>query len=396
MIDPALLQQAFVDELRELQAHDLLRTITTIDALRGVELRLGDRWLTAWCTNDYLGFSLHPRLIQAAHCAMLEWGVGARASRLLAGSTRLHAQLEARLASYFGAEDAVVFASGYLANLGTIPAFVGPEDAVVIDRLAHASLIDACRASRASLRVFRHNDPTHLRTVLRRLAKARRRLIVSEGVFSMDGDTAPLPELLRVAHEHEALVYLDDAHGVFATGPQGRGTPEVCGVPHGAMGYMGTLGKALGCQGGFVIGSRAFLDVVRNRARTFLYSTALAVPVVAAALEAVALLEDDSEPRARLARNVQELHRQLRAAAWCLPAHGQAPSHIVPLVVGGSHQAMRLSAGLLSRGIFVPAIRPPTVPDGTARLRISLSALHTPQQIQTLVQALAEARHATD
>lgn len=235
--------------------------------------------MVTWCSNDYLGLSLHPRVIRAACEAAQRWGVGARASRLLAGSTALHAKLEAQLAACFGAEAAIVFPSGYLANLGTISALLGPEDVVLVDRLAHASLIDACRASRARLRVFRHHDVEQVASLLSRSTTARRRMVVTEGVFSMDGDRAPLAQLADVVNAHDALLYLDDAHGAFVLGATGRGSPEAAGVAHGSMIYMGTLGKALGSQGGFVVGSKALVDFLRNRARHFIYATALATPV---------------------------------------------------------------------------------------------------------------------
>ncbi|MBI3322949.1 MAG: aminotransferase class I/II-fold pyridoxal phosphate-dependent enzyme, partial [Candidatus Omnitrophica bacterium] len=281
---PRLLQ-SFEEELRALQGRDLLRRLTTIEEVRGAEVRLDGRWLVCWCSNDYLGLSLHPAVIRAAARAAARWGVGARASRLLAGSTALHAGLEDALAEFFGAEGAVVFASGYLANLGTLSALVGPRDLVVVDRLAHASLIDACRASRATLRVFPHNDVAALSRLLTR--RGGRRLVVTEGVFSMDGDRAPLAELLDVVQRHDAFLYVDDAHGAGVLGDTGRGSPEEAGVPHEHLLYMGTLGKALGAQGGFVAGPAPLIALLHNRARPFIYATALAPPAAAAALEAL-------------------------------------------------------------------------------------------------------------
>ena len=378
------------DDLQALDARDLRRTLTTLDAIRGMRARIGRRWLTLWCTNDYLGLSRHPRVIRAATIAAARWGIGARASRLLAGSTALHRQLEQRLADFFRAEDALVFPSGYAANLGAIPVLAEPGDLILTDRLAHASLIEACRSSRAQLRVFRHQDVDQLATVLQRAPRARRRLVVTEGVFSMDGDRAPLRPLLDVVRRHRALLYLDDAHGAFVIGRTGRGSPEAAGVPHGELCYMGTLGKALGAQGGFVIGPRVVIELLRNRARSFIYSTALATPVAAAALEALRIVDADATLRARLFRHAQRLQRALRASPQpeLAAAGAQEARHIVPIVVGASPRALALSWALRARGIFAPAIRPPTVPNGTARLRLSLSAAHTPRQVDQLVEAL--------
>lgn len=381
------LSQALDQELNSLRDRALLRTLTTVEAIDGARIRVDGRWLVSWSTNDYLGLSSHPRVIQAACDAAVRWGVGARASRLLAGSTRVHEQLEAQLASFFRAEAAVVFPSGYLANLGTLRTLLAPGDVVLVDRLAHASLIEACRGSGATFRVFRHHDVGHAAKLLARYPGVRRRLIVTEGLFSMDGDSAPLPEFLEVAQAHEAFLYVDDAHGAFAIGTTGRGSPERAGVPHEAMIYMGTLGKALGCQGGFVVGPRVLVDAVHHRARTFIYSTALAVPVAAAALEALLLIQDDPSPRQRLGENVQSLQRRVSRIG---PSQIQVPSHIVPVVVGSSSRARAVSSALQHRGLFAPAIRPPTVPEGTSRLRISVSALHTEEQLDALVEALSE------
>ena len=368
-----------------MRAHELFRTVTSLEALRGVRARIDGRWLTLWCTNDYLGLSQHPQLIRAASRAMTRWGVGARASRLLAGSTRLHEQLEDALADFFHTDSAAVFASGYLANLGAIPALVGRDDLILIDRLAHASLIDACRLSRATLRVFHHQDPEHVQALLARYP-ARRRLIVTEGIFSMDGDAAPLRALRDVARAAGAWLYLDDAHGAFAVGATGRGSPEVAGVPHADVVYMATLGKALGAQGAFVAGSRRLIQLMHNRARTFIYATSLACPVVAAACEGIRLVERHPRLRAQLAANSQRLVRALSKLGLVPPT--QPVSHIVPVIVGSPRRARDLAAHLWTRGLFAPAIRPPTVPEGTARIRVSVSAAHTASQIAHLVDAL--------
>ena len=383
-----MLIAALDEELAHLQDRELLRTLTTLEAVHGVTATIQGRRVVLWCTNDYLGLSQHPRLVRASADAARRWGVGARASRLLAGSTALHHQLEDRLASFFHAPSAVTFPSGYLANLGVLGCLLSPDDLVLVDRLAHASLLDACRLPRARVRVFRHNDVEHVAGLLRRYAKARRRLVVTEGLFSMEGDRAPLKDLADVAQRYGALLYVDDAHGAFATGHTGRGTPEVEGVAHGSMIYMATLGKALGCQGGFVVGHSKLIRLVHNRARTFIYETAQAPPIVAAAVEGLRVVQEEPALRESLAGNVERLHQRLG------PDLGRSPSHIVPIMLGGTQRARRLAAELFGKGIFAPAIRPPTVPAGTARLRLSVSTLHTAGQIEQLVRALSNSMSA--
>ncbi len=373
------------DELVRLQDRDLLRTLATLEALEGATATIQGRRVVLWCINDYLGLSCHPRLIHAAVQALQQWGVGARASRLLAGSTALHRQLEERLASFFHTEAAATFPSGYLTNLGVLGSLCSRDDVVFIDRLAHASLIDACRLSSARWRIFRHNDVDHVATLLKRDTKARRRVVVTEGVFSMEGDRAPLNELIDLTQREGAVLYVDDAHGAFATGATGRGTPEVEGVSHGQMIYMATLGKALGCQGGFVVGSSSLIQVVQNRARSFVYETAQAPPLVAAAIEGLRLIDQDASARESLARNITQLHDRLARHLRNVPL-----SHIVPIIIGEIGPARHLAQSLFEQGIFAPAIRPPTVPKGTARLRLSVTATHTAEQIDHLADVLAQ------
>ena len=376
-------------ELKALEAQGLRRRLASITSVDGPTVRVDGREVVNWCSNDYLGLSAHPALVDAASRAAGEWGVGSRASRLLAGTTSWHTRLEEALAAWFGVEAAVVYPSGYLANLGTLGALLSSEDLVLVDRLAHASLFDAARMSRATLRVFRHNDLSHLEALLSRTgAAARRRLVVTEGLFSMEGECAPLAELLQVAERHGATVYVDDAHGAFVLGATGRGAPEAAEISHERFLYMGTLGKALGCQGGFVAGPRMLIDYLHNRARTFIYTTALAVPVAAAAAAALQLLQDEPGRRERLQDRVRRLEGRL---ASIVGARASATSPIVPVIVGAPQQALDLAARVWDRGCWAPAIRPPTVPEGTARLRLSVTALHTDAHIDALVEALRDA-----
>ncbi len=379
------------DELQALDHQALRRRLTVVDRFDGPWVETGGRRLVNWCSNDYLGLACHPALAEAAAAAAAEWGVGARASRLLAGSTRWHARLEEALASWCGTDAAIVYPSGYLANLGTLGALLSSRDAVFVDRLAHASLVDAIRRTPAALRVFRHNDLSHLGALLSRAAGARRRLVVTEGVFSMEGDACPLAELAELADSTDALLYVDDAHGAFVTGATGRGTPEAAGRLHERFLYMATLGKGLGCQGGFVAGPAPLIDYLHNRARTFLYSTALAVPVAAAAAAALRVVAEEPERRERLHRQAGRLQERLARLGLPAPARRTA-SHIVPLVVGSAARAVEAAGRLWERGCWAPAIRPPTVPRGTARLRLSVTALHTDAQIDALADALLQIR----
>ena len=371
-------------ELAALDAAGLRRQLTPIERVDGADVWIGRRRVANWCSNDYLGLAHHPALVEAAARAARDWGLGARASRLLAGTSVWHQRLEEALAAWFGAEAAVVFPSGYQANLGVLGSLLCAGDVVLVDRLAHASLVDAARATRATLRIFHHHDVEHLSRLLARAAGARRRMIVTEGLFSMDGDRAPLAALVDAAESHEALVYLDDAHAAFVEGPRGRGSPDAAGIPLERFLYMGTLGKALGCQGGFLAGPRPLIELVHSRARTFLYTTALAVPLAAAAHAALALLDAEPQHQARLRRGVQRLHDGLRAAR--IASSGAA--HIVPVMVGQTAQALALARALVEREILAPAIRPPTVPQGTARIRLSVTARHTDAHVDALLAAL--------
>ena len=382
------MQQLWTDiarELAELETAGLRRDILPIEAIDGPLVRIRGRSLVCWCSNDYLGLSAHPRLRAVAAEVVSTWGVGSRASRLLSGTSLWHQRLEEALAAWFAAQAAVVYPSGYLANLGTITALLSNQDVVVVDRLAHASLVEAARASRAKFRVFHHNDASHAAELLSRSSSARRRMIVTEGVFSMEGDCAPLRDLLEVAEAHQALVYVDDAHGAFVLGDTGRGSPEAAGLPHHRFLYMGTLGKALGCQGGFVTGPVPLIRFLHHRARSFIYTTALPTSVVAAAVEALEILGREMHHRLCLWERVRSLTHHLHVRRLLPESFG---SHIIPVEVGRSDKAIRLSARLWQAGIWAPAIRPPTVPKGKARLRITASALHEDSDIERLAEAL--------
>ena len=337
----------------------------------------------SFSTNDYLGLAGDERVAAAAAEAARRWGAGAGASRLITGGTALHRQLETAIAGWKGAEDCVVFSSGYLANTGTISALVSTGDAVYSDELNHASIIDGCRLSGASVQVYPHGDIAALGRLLA-ASSGRRRLVVTDGVFSMDGDAADLPGLCAVAHDHDAMVMVDDAHGCGVLGPDGRGTPAAQGCAEQVDLTVGTLSKAFGSAGGYVTGSTQLCEWLRNRARGFVFDTALAPPSAGAALAAVSIARDEPWRREHAVALAKEL-----AAGLDLPPPAAC---VVPLPVGDATRAVALQAALAGAGFDVVAIRPPSVPPGTARLRMTTTALHSPTDIEELTSAITAQR----
>jgi 8-amino-7-oxononanoate synthase len=374
-------------ELDELAGQGLARELRTLGTA-GPRADVDGRECIVLASNDYLGLNRHPVVTQAAAEAAQRYGAGAGASRLVTGNLGIHEELEAEIAALKGSEAAIVFSSGYAANLGLIPVLLGSGDVAVCDKLNHASLIDACRLSGARLRVYRHGDMEKLAAILRSEADAGRALIVTDGVFSMDGDLAPLPEVLALAQAHEAWVLVDDAHGTGAMGPTGAGTVEHFELDSAAFINMGTLSKAFGSQGGFVAGPAELIALLRNRARSFVYSTGIAPASAAAALAAIRLTRDEPEIRERLWRNVGLL-REAIAPAGIAPV--STDSHITSLVIGEVQAALDFADALLQAGVFVPAIRPPTVPRGTSRVRVTVTAAHSREDIETAGEAICRA-----
>jgi 8-amino-7-oxononanoate synthase len=340
--------------------------------------------------SNYLDLARHPALVEASARAAREHGCAAGGSRLINGNLAIHEALEEELAAFLGAEAALVFSTGYMANAGVITALVGRGDAIVSDALVHASLIDGCRLSGAAVHVFAHADPDALEERLAAVAPAHRRmLVVLDGVYSMDGDLAPLDRFVPIAKRHGAIVLLDDAHGTGVLGAEGRGTAEVLGIPLGADGIdvvVGTLGKALGSFGAFVAGPASLRRLLVNVARPFIFSCALAPPAVEAARAALRVIEREPERRRALADNAARLRARLAS-------HGisTAPSttQIVPVVIGGNAETMSLCDRLLARGFYAQGIRWPSVPEGTARLRITPMATHAAHEIDALADTVA-------
>lgn len=358
--------------------------------LQTATIHTGGQSLVNFASNDYLGLASDDSVCQAARQAIENCGFGAGASPLVTGYTEEHHALEAELAVFYDAERALVFGSGYAANLGTIQALVGPGDAVYGDKLNHASLIDGCRLSGAYFRTYRHADPDHLAWQISRGQPARRRLIVTDSVFSMDGDTAPLPELVALAKQHDAMLLVDEAHATGVLGPKGRGLAEQLGCESGITVHVGTLSKALGASGGFVVGSERLVEWLIHKARSYVYSTATPAVIASAARVSLGIVQSQPDRRERLAQAADWLRTQLTERGW---STGPSSTQIVPILVGDAEAALALSSQLKARGYWVPAIRPPTVPLGTSRLRISLTSAHTREQLQGLLDALGRPGH---
>jgi 8-amino-7-oxononanoate synthase len=363
-------------KLDQLERISLRRELSSTARSDGVHVERNGRWLISFSCNDYLNFAQHPAIAEAARAALARYGVGAGASRLVTGNHPLYAELETRLARLKGTEAACVFGSGYLANLGIIPALVGEDDLVLVDELAHACLWGGAQLSGAQLIAFRHNDVDHARALLaERRAGAGRALILTDGVFSMDGDLAPLPALARLARAYDAWLLSDDAHGIGVLGG-GRGSSFAHGEPVDVPLQMGTLSKAIGAYGGYLCASAPVIDLMKSRARTLVYSTALPPAVLASAIAALELIERDP---AYAALPLAKARAFTRRAG--LP---EAESPIVPVIVGEADAALAASRMLEAEGFLAVPIRPPTVPQGTARLRFSFSPGHPDSEIERL------------
>jgi len=374
------------DELRRLDEAGLRRRVRTLSA-SGPRPVLDGRPVVSFASNDYLGLAADRRLADALSRGAAEEGAGSGAARLLGGSRPAHDALERAVASFKGSEAALLFGSGFVANATVIPALAGEGDLVVSDRLNHASVVDGCRLSRAEVVVVPHADPAAVRAALGRTG-FRRRLVVVEGLHSMEGTVAPLRALQDAAREHDALLLLDDAHGNGVIGPGGRGAAADAGLERGpGLVEVGTFGKAFGGFGAFVAWTAEGVEWLRHAARGYLFSTALPPGVAAMDLEGMRLAAAEPERRERARALADRLRGRLGANLG-----GGVGSPIVPVPVGGSEDAARLAERLLERGIWAPAVRPPTVPDGTARLRVSVTAAHREEEIDALASALREAR----
>lgn len=374
-------------ELAELESRGLRRSRRVITTPQSAHVQVDGRGYVAFCSNDYLGLAADPRLVAAVRAGVDRYGVGAGASHLILGHSEAHQALESALASFTGLSRALLFSSGYMANMGIVSALAGRGDAVFADRLNHASLNDAVLVSRAAFKRYAHGDMAALARLLEN-TRARRRLVITDAVFSMDGDLAPVPELVALCEQYDAYLVLDDAHGFGVLGARGRGVLEHYAVASPRIIYMATLGKAAGVSGAFVAGDAAVVETLIQRARSYIYTTATPPLLAQALLASLPLIAEENWRRERLHELVAQLKQQLTGFPLQLMP---SITPIQPLLVGGNDAALDLSARLASQGLLVPAIRPPTVPQGTARLRISLSAAHTTDDVAQLAAALRAA-----
>ena len=370
-------------ELKFLKNSLLYRSLRTISKTNGRFIEIDGKEYINFCSNNYLGLANHPKVIEAAQAACKEFGAGSGASRLISGNTVLHEELERKLASFKGRKAAIVFPTGYMANLGIITSLVDEKDTIIIDRLNHASIIDACRLSKAKLQVYPHKDMQTLEKILKRSVKFKKRLIITDSIFSMDGDIAPLPQIVKLAKEYKAITMIDEAHATGVLGTRGKGLEEHFGIEGQVDIVMGTLSKAIGSLGGFVAGSHELVDYLRNKARSFIYTTALPPSACAAAIAALEIIEEQPELRERLWENVKILKAK--------PA-----SPIIPILIGDLGKTMEISAKLFERGIFLSGIRPPTVPEGECRLRLTVMAIHTQEDLDCLGSSLPERTPAAE
>ena len=374
-------------ELERRRAAGLYRQRRVIESAQGVETRIDGRTLLSFCSNDYLGLANHPDIKRAFVGAVAEYGVGSGAAHLINGHSRLHEDCERRLAEFAGRDRALLFSNGYMANLAIASTLLGRGDRVFQDRLNHASLIDGARLGRARMVRYRHNDLTELEMLLQDSPADKRRLVMTDGVFSMDGDCADVAALVRIAADNGAWLMVDDAHGFGVLGARGAGLIEQLGLDQRQVPIlMATLGKAAGTAGAFVAGSEALIETLIQQARPYIYTTAAPPALAAATLEAVKIIETENWRREKLNQSIAYFREQA-AAAGLEPMRSQTA--IQPLVIGDNHRAMQLGEALFERGIHVTAIRPPTVPEGSARLRVTLSALHEPAHIDRLIDTLA-------
>ena len=377
------------ERLSELEQLGLSRRLRMISGPQGPTVLLDGRPVLLLCSNNYLGLADHPRVREAAADAAMRWGVGAGASRLVSGSMTIHRRLEERLAAFEGTESCLLFGSGYLANIGVIGALAGAGDVIFSDELNHASIVDGCRLSRAEVAIYRHRDIEHLDWSMRRHAeKHRRSLIVTDSVFSMDGDIAPLAHIVELAQIYGARVIVDEAHATGNVGPEGRGAVAAAGLEGEIDVVIGTLGKALGSYGAYACASAQMVQYLINTARSMIFSTAPGPPAVAGALAALELLIERPHRVDRLRSNARALRRALAEEGFPV---ADSEMHIVPLVVGEERATLALCQQAIEKGVFAQAIRPPTVPAGTSRLRLTTMASHTPGELRQAARTLGEA-----
>ena len=375
----------FKNELFDLKEKKLYRSLEVLNSSNSATIQIGKKSFLNFSSNNYLGLSTHPKVIEAAKSALEKWGAGSGASRLISGNLGIHEELEKELAGFKKEEAALIFSSGYLANLGAVTSLLDERDVVLVDRLNHASLVDAARLSKAKLWVYPHRDVAVLSKLLSRAKNFRRRLVLTDAYFSMDGDVAPLDKLLEVCRDHDTILMIDEAHSTGVYGKTGAGLSEHFGLQGQMDIVMGTLSKALGSVGGYIAGRRILREYLVNRSREFIYTTAPAPAASAAALQAVKIVQKSPDLRDKLWRNIHSVREKLTELGFDLMG-SEGP--VIPVLIGGTKKVLEAKELLLKKGIFAPAIRPPTVSKGTDRIRISLMATHTKAHLEELVAIL--------
>ena len=371
------------EELTILKRQGLYRELRCVYSAQGPTVDIDGKEVILFSSNNYLGLSTHPEIIKAQKDALERFGAGACASRLISGNIHLYEELEKTLADFKHTESSLVFPTGYMANIGTISAMVGDGDLVICDKLNHASIIDGCRLSGARLRVYPHKDLERLKQLLKKELSFKKRLIITDGVFSMDGDIAPLPDIVEIAKSFGAFVMVDDAHATGVLGENGRGTCEYFGIKDGIDIQMGTFSKAFGCLGGYIAGSKALIDYIRNKARSFIYTTALPPSIIAGCIKAIEIVKKDETLRKNLWKNVERFKTSINAIGLDTMA---TETQIIPIFTGDINSTIKASQLLFESGIYVPGIRPPTVPKNKCRLRVSIMATHSDIHIDKAIE----------
>ena len=373
------------DDLLALDQHSLRRTLRTVEQIDGARITLAGQSLINFSSNNYLGLSRHPAVLEAVSQVLGHWGVGATSSRLISGTTVIHQDLERALAAFMKMEGALLFPAGYMANLGVVTCLAGPGDAIIMDRLCHASLVDAAHLSGARLFVYAHADPAEAEKALQRARDYRRRLLVTESLFSMNGDFAPLRALHDLGQKYQAIRVLDEAHAIGVWGFHGQGVLGLEGMDDRWDVVVGTLSKSLGSQGGFAAGSADLMEALVNKARSFIYTTGLSPACIAAAQAALSLIQEDAGPRVRVQKLSGQLREGLRLQGWDIL---RSESQIIPIKLGEADSALACAKHLQDAGIFAPAIRPPTVHAGECRIRFSITSDHSENDIDALLSSL--------
>jgi len=374
-------------ELERIEKSGLYRELNIVESAQGTHLEIKGKTYLSFCSNNYLGLANNPLVIKAVKDAVGKYGWGAGASRLVSGNMRLHEVLEGEISKFKGKEASIVFPTGYMANIGTISSLVSKGDLVICDKLNHASIIDGCRLSGAGFRVYPHCDMKKLENILKKATQYSRKLIVTDTVFSMDGDIAPLPDIVRIAHKYKAMVMADEAHGTGVFGKRGGGVVEHFNLSKKIDIVMGTLSKAVGSLGGYVSGDEDLINFLRNKARPFMYTTALPPAVCAASIAGIKLIQKNPLLRRSLWNNVRYLKKELDLLNFDLIP---SESPIIPILIGDAKKAVDVSKLLYKKGILIPAIRPPTVPTRSSRLRMTVMSTHTRKDLERLLEVLSD------